>query len=180
MHLTEKSMPIVSYWRWILSARSSKSRTMEGFSRDMAELRPDRTMAGHVRAMHSQSCKLARHTPLWFPKRQYKAPCRNTENGHHWLAPLSFQALEQSQKEPEKTVLLWIAAVWHCCCLGSRTQGRGGSDLGSRNCRSPVQWTTHFELCCVPGNIKLSVMVLFALCSAGFQQWFWAFMHHTS
>lgn len=77
--LTEKSMPMVSYWRWILSARSSKSRTIEGFSRDMAELRPERTTAGHVRAMHSQSCKLARHTPLWFPRRQYKAPWRYTK-----------------------------------------------------------------------------------------------------
>lgn len=80
--LTAKSMPMVSYWRWILSARSSKSRTMEGFSRDMAELRPERTMAGHVRAMQSQSCKLARHTPPWFPRKQYKAPWRGTDVEH--------------------------------------------------------------------------------------------------
>lgn len=73
--LTVKSMPIVSYCRWTLSARSSKSLTIEGFSRDMVGLRPECTMAGHVRAMQSQSCRLARHTPPWFPNRQYKAPC---------------------------------------------------------------------------------------------------------
>lgn len=73
--LTTKSRPIVSYCRWIFSARSSKSRTIDGFSRDMALLRPDETMAGHVCTMQSQSCRLARHTPLWFPRRQYKAPC---------------------------------------------------------------------------------------------------------
>lgn len=60
---------------------------MEGFSRDMAELRPERTMAGHVRAMHSQSCRLAKHTPLWLPRRQYKAPWRSTENRHNCFSP---------------------------------------------------------------------------------------------
>lgn len=67
-------MPIVSYWRWTLSARSSKSLTMEGFSRDMAGLRPERTSADHVTVMQSQSCRLARQTPPWFPNRQYRAP----------------------------------------------------------------------------------------------------------
>lgn len=74
--LTEKSKPMVSYWRWILSARSSKSRTIEGFSRDMEGLMPERTTAGHVRAMQSQYCRVARQTPEWFPNRQYKAPWR--------------------------------------------------------------------------------------------------------
>lgn len=73
--LTAKSSPMVSYCRWIFSAKSSKSRTMDGFSKDMALLSPEETIAGHVCAIQSQSCRLAKHTPLWFPRRQYKAPC---------------------------------------------------------------------------------------------------------
>lgn len=72
--LTAKSNPIVSYCLWIFSARSSKSRTMDGFSRDIAWLSPEETIAGHVCAMQSQSWRFAKHTPLWFPRRQYKAP----------------------------------------------------------------------------------------------------------
>lgn len=78
--LTAKSSPMVSYCRWIFSARSSKSLTMDGFSKDMALLSPEETIAGQVCAMQSQSCRLAKHTPLWFPRRQYKAPC-GMENG---------------------------------------------------------------------------------------------------
>lgn len=72
--LTVKSSPIVSYCRWIFSARSSKSLTMDGFSRDIALLSPEETIAGQVWTMQSQSWRFARHTPLWFPRRQYKAP----------------------------------------------------------------------------------------------------------
>ncbi len=77
--LTVKSIPMVSYWRWILSARSSKSRTTEDFSRDIEGLIPERTMAGHVRAIQSQYCRLARQIPEWFPNRQYRAPWRRVK-----------------------------------------------------------------------------------------------------
>lgn len=74
--LTSKSSPIVSYCQWIFSARSSNSRTIEGFSRDIALLSPEETIAGQVCTTQSQSWIFAKHTPLWFPRRQYKAPWR--------------------------------------------------------------------------------------------------------
>lgn len=77
-------MPMVSYCRWILSARSSKRRTMDDFSRYMDGLMPERTMAGHVRAMQSQYCRLARQIPERFPNRQYKAPWRIVRDPRRW------------------------------------------------------------------------------------------------
>lgn len=58
----------------------------------------------------------------------------------------------------EKGIILWTAAVWHCCCLGSITRGHEGSNLCSRSCRFPVQRTAHFGLCCEPGGyIKMDL-----------------------
>lgn len=70
----------------------------------------------------------------------------------HCLVSVSFYVVEHNTDVPERTVILWTAAVWHCCCPGWETLAHGGSDLCSRNCRFPVQWTTHFELCCEPGR----------------------------
>lgn len=63
--------------------------------------------------------------------------------------------LQRDTDKPQKSDILWTAAVWHCC-PGSRTWGHGGSDLCSRNCRSPAQWTAHSELCCEPGSSEKS------------------------
>lgn len=162
-------MPMVSYCRWILSARSSKSRTMEGFSSDMAELRPERTMAGHVRAMQSQSCRLARLTPLWFPRRQYNAPWKEVQIKHY--GKLQRIIFSKHVKiliycifiyiSYTYIVILWTAVEWRCCCLGWGTRERVESDLCSRNCRFPGLWTTHSELCCVPERWETSQFTSF-------------------
>lgn len=103
---------MVSYWRWTLSAKSSKSRTIEGFSRDMEGLMPERTMAGHVRAMHSQYCRVARQIPQWFPKRQYKAPWRRViKTDQTWSYSISHSCSISTEREK---IFRFFSEFSHC------------------------------------------------------------------
>lgn len=90
--LTVKLIPMVSCWRRSLSVMSSSRQLMDGFSRLIAGDKPHRTRAGHTCPAHSQSLALAIGTPLYIPRRQYRAPCAKDKHMSKKLKRICFRA----------------------------------------------------------------------------------------